>query len=207
MLTKRYAGIGSREAPPEVLEVTRWFAFILAHLGYKLNSGGCPLGMDKAFLDGAYKCKRSDKSENHIFLSWNGMSNLYHDPANGFIDATKLPNYQQAHDLGLAARGSWERAGKGGIMHHSRNPYQVLDLDLNSPVDFVACWAPPSGKKGNVKGGTATAVKIAIEHNIPIYNFHDPVLFDRVRYFVNTYLASWKEKRIKETARHANPLA
>ena len=48
----------------------------------------------------------------------------------------------------------------------ARNTYQVLGLDLMSPVDFVICWTP----LGRDDGGTGQAIRIANAHNIPVYN-------------------------------------
>ena len=52
---------------------------------------------------------------------------------------------------------------------HTRNVYQVLGLDLNTPSEFVVCYADVD-KHNNVIGGTATAVNIAKEVGIPVYN-------------------------------------
>ena len=49
---------------------------------------------------------------------------------------------------------------------HSRNCHQILGYDLKSPVDCVITWTP----NGNIQGGTATAIKLAIKHNIPVFN-------------------------------------
>lgn len=196
MITKRYTGIGSRETPIAVCQLAARFANILAELGYALNSGGCPLGMDKACMTGAYKHTTFDKSKNRIYLSWDGMADLYHDPANGIFDAQRFENYQQAHDIALKARGSWERAGAKGILHHTRNSYQPLCDDLATPTDFVFLWAPYKRKSGGpeVKGGTATAVRIALDHEIPIYNLIDDNFRAEIEYFCDTVFLQKQEK-------------
>jgi hypothetical protein len=48
----------------------------------------------------------------------------------------------------------------------ARNAYQILSTTLKDPVDFVVCWT----KAGKLVGGTAQALKIAMDWNIPIYN-------------------------------------
>lgn len=199
MVTRRYACIGSRETPEDIMKLTVRFANILAELGYAVYSGGCPEGMDAAGYRGAYSHPTSDKSKNRIYISWEGMSGFRHNPPFGiFCPQNHFDNYQTAHDMGLSARGTWAGLKRGGIAHHSRNPYQPLGDDLNSPVDFVLTWAKYA-KKGApyVTGGTATAVAIAIEHNIPIYNLIDPELADRIEYFCNVVSAQQKEKRIR----------
>lgn len=198
MLRKTYACIGSRETPENIVKLTVKFANILAELGYAIYSGGCPLGMDMGGYRGAYSHPTSDKSKNRIYSSWEGMSGFRHCPDMGiYVPQNHFDNFQQAHDLGLKARGSWNGLGRGGIAHHSRNPYQVLGDDLASPVDFVLTWAPYARKGAPyVKGGTATAVQIAVDHNIPIYNLIDPELEDRIQYFCNVVIAQQKEKKL-----------
>lgn len=198
MVTKRYTCIGSRKTPPHIYKLTARLAYILAELGYAVYSGGCPLGMDHAGMIGAYRHQKSDKSRNRIYISWDGMSGLRHDPENGFFcPIDHFDNYEEAADLGRTARGTWNGLGKGGIAHHSRNPYQPLGDDLKSPTDFVLTWAPLAGKGPYVKGGTATAVKIALDHGIPVYNLIDPELEDRLEYFCNVVAAQHREARIR----------
>ncbi len=50
---------------------------------------------------------------------------------------------------------------------HARNAHQVLGQDLESPSLCVICWTP----KGELKGGTRTAIVIAEQNDIPVFNF------------------------------------
>ena len=63
---------------------------------------------------------------------------------------------------------------------HSRNAMQVLGFDLDDPVDFVLCWTPG----GNKLGGTATAIRIAEDHNVPVYNLGNP---ETLEWFKNNF--------------------
>lgn len=49
---------------------------------------------------------------------------------------------------------------------------QILGKDLKTPSKFVLCWAKPTDDKGNVKGGTGTAVRLAIYMRIDIINMY-----------------------------------
>ena len=51
----------------------------------------------------------------------------------------------------------------------TRNVYQVIGKDLESPSKFVVCWTP----KGEIVGGTAQAMKLAQKLDIPIFNLYN----------------------------------
>lgn len=53
-------------------------------------------------------------------------------------------------------------------MLHGRNMHQILGADLRTPVEFVIAWAPV--KHGKPVGGTATAINLAEENYITVYN-------------------------------------
>ena len=53
---------------------------------------------------------------------------------------------------------------------HSVLHQQVLGLDLKTPSKFLICWTP----EGKEKGGTATAIKLAIINNRAAKIFKDP---------------------------------
>lgn len=58
-----------------------------------------------------------------------------------------------------------------------RNIFQVLGKDLDTPSDFVVFWAKPIGNSGKVSGGTNTAVALALQESIPVFNmYNDPTL-------------------------------
>ena len=56
----------------------------------------------------------------------------------------------------------------------ARNVYQILGLDLNTPVDFVICWTPcgsQTDKQRSIKtGGTGLAISLADSLGIKVYN-------------------------------------
>jgi hypothetical protein len=199
MITKRVAVIGSRETPDFELKLTKAFVNILVECGYAIYSGGCPKGMDKAALEGAYKHKTSDKSKNRIYIPWQGSAGLKHNPAMGIYDATAFDNHDVAVIMATLARGSFEGLNEWGQKLHARNPYQVMGDDLATAVDFVLCYAKPTGKGGHVKGGTGTAVRIAIEHGIKVYNLYYQDVRERVEEIVLNVRLHQRDKAKKET--------
>lgn len=141
-----------------------------------IGSSGEADGADKAFHDGARRSARYSEIGFVAYLPFNGFRSrkdgdrLYHSTANGLWDATLFDNYNEAMELAKTVRGSWAGLGPGGIACHTRNTYQVLTPTLNHPSKRLICWAEPVGKSGKVRGGTNTAVALAIQHHIPVTN-------------------------------------
>ena len=161
-----YAGIGSREAPPEALERCRELAGLLERLGFVLRSGGAT-GCDAAFESGLLSPERAE-----IFLPWSGFM--------GHSSRFKSPT-PQAIALAQVTHPAWQHLDAHGRLQHARNSHQVLGADLRSPVRFVACWTPG----GKQVGGTAQAMRIADSRGIQIFNLAIPrqssILFEAAR--------------------------
>lgn len=110
----KYAGIGSRETPPKMLDWMTQMARWLNETGHILRSGGAK-GADRAFERGAgTKCE--------IFRA---------------ADATP-----EAFDLAAKYHPAWERCDAYAQALHARNGMILLGVQLNDPVDFVVCWTP-----------------------------------------------------------------
>lgn len=151
-MPKIYAGIGSRETPPEILEVMTSLATILAGAGWTLRSGGAP-GADTAFEKGA--ALASGQAE--IFLPWPGFENR---------NSTFSSPTRAALDLAQKHHPAWEKLSDPVKKLMGRNSHQILGADLQSPADVVICWTPG----GEMAGGTSQALRIALDHGIPIIN-------------------------------------
>lgn len=170
-----YAGVGSRETPPDILTVMEDIGFFMASLGWGLSSGGA-LGADDAFYRGAIRSPACNPATMLRIYLINRHWELYRpDPSIGLIDSTSLTEHEaEAYGIMLKARGSEHGLKEAGRLLHTRNVYQILGSDLNTPVRQVICWAEPVGTSGKVSGGTNTAVQIALQHNIPVMNlYHD----------------------------------
>ena len=138
-----YAGIGSREAPKEILELMSKIGRTLQDKGFILRSGGAR-GSDRAFTKYVeddnceiYRPEDSDKQSmqvaSRLHLNWDNLTDV----------AKKL---------------------------HSRNAKIILGDKLDCPVDFVICWTKSSKTGGS---GTGNAIKIAREYRIPrIFNLN-----------------------------------
>lgn len=149
---KYITGIGSRKCPTSIKSLIDEIAFRFISEGYVLRSGGAD-GAD-TFFEQAWDRNGGQKQ---IFLPWKGFngssSTLYDIPEAAFHTAERLhPN--------------WPACSQGARRLHARNIQQLLGKNLDKPSDIVVCWTP----KGEVVGGTATAINLALENGIPVLN-------------------------------------
>lgn len=147
-MNKTYAGVGSRKTPARVLASMQVIAAHLSEAGYTLRSGAAD-GADTAFEQGALA--------KEIYLPWRGFrghaSPLHHVSP-------------EALAMAASVHPAWHLLNRYAQLLHGRNCYQVLGLDLKTKADFVICWTPG----GELKGGTATAIRLATSFAIPVYN-------------------------------------
>lgn len=87
-----------------------------------------------------------------------------------------------AESMAIAAQvhPAWERCNDYARKLHGRNAFQVLGRNLDSKVSFVICWTPGAA----AVGGTATAIRIAERHGIPVFNLADPATRNRLEAYV-----------------------
>lgn len=150
-----YCGIGSRSTPGTIQMEMRNIARDLAVRGWLLRSGGAD-GADTAFEAG---CGAGSKE---IWLPWRGF--------NGSQSQSILPEFgaqfDKAIEVAASVHPAWDRCSNAVRRFHARNVLQVLGADFKTPADKIICWTP----RGEVVGGTATALRLAQQRNIPIIN-------------------------------------
>lgn len=158
---KIYAGVGARKTPPEILNQMYDIAGDLACLSYKLRSGGAE-GADEFF----YKGNGHLAGGMEIFLpkeKFRGFRSQVFPDGSFITHEISSEAFEMAEEL--LGPSHWANLGDFKCFH-ARNCHQVLGANLDSPVDFVLCWTPG----GKTTGGTATAIKLARRHNIPVIN-------------------------------------
>lgn len=152
-----YAGIGSRFTPEDVQINMQWSAEVLASEGWLLRSGAAD-GADKAFERG---CDIAG-GRKEIWLPWKGF--------NGSKSTFVLPEFGERYDRAIAIAASlhpaWDRCTTAAHRLHARNVLQILGSDFETLVHKVICWT----LNGAIVGGTATALKLARQHNVEIVN-------------------------------------
>jgi len=162
-----YAGIGSREVPSNISNI---MTILAKHLrpNHILRSGGAR-GSDTAFENGA-NCKHE------IFLPVPKFNNhrIEYDLSENFVTSNI------SDEAYLLSSDIWNKRYKDGNVNYplskdrnnfavkamARNCHQILGRNLDSPVKFVMCYTP----NGELVGGTAHALYLANELNIPVYN-------------------------------------
>lgn len=152
MLNKIYTMIGSRSTPQPILDLMFDIAARLGEDGWILRSGGAD-GADSAGESGA----NSVGGLTEIYLPWKGFngrsSDLYPPTFDAKLRASRI-------------HPGWDRLSQGAALLHARNVHQILGKNLRIPTQFVICWTPG----GKPIGGTRTAIVLAEENNIPVYN-------------------------------------
>lgn len=140
-----FTGVGSRQTPNEILDLMTCLAQRLGQQGWVLRSGGAQ-GADRAFERGAGACEVYRAS--HATPQAIAVAKRFH-PA-------------------------WHRCGDFARKLHGRNAFQVLGRDLESPSRFLVCWtrdgATSHAERSIRTGGTGTAISIASEFGVPVFN-------------------------------------
>ena len=149
-------GIGSRSIKSPY---TKWMADIAVYLakeGCTLRSGGAS-GSDTIFAE---IFKHYDAPV-EIFIPWDNFQGLRADGKTIIVANHKLctPYTEKYHP-------NHHNLSEGARKLINRNAHQVLGKDLNTPSDLVVCYTD----RGNIQGGTAQAIKIAADINIPVVN-------------------------------------
>lgn len=172
--SRSYAGIGSRQTPPEILGLMTEVARRFQAEGRVLHSGGAT-GADTAFFRGA-----TDPALLRIFIPWDGFEGLRHDPAGGIFRWELCPGRDAAAATVRRFHPAPDRLSRGAFALMARNAMQVLGADMATPVGLVVAYAP-LGPDGRPTGGTAQAIRIAEAHGISVRNLAKAETLDRLR--------------------------
>lgn len=152
-MTKKYAGIGSRKTPSNILTTMSNVAIVLARRGWLLRSGAAD-GADSAFESG---CDLAS-GDKEIWLPWPGFN----------ANASELvigADHAWAFSL-MEKRYEWMIKAKSSVRNLiARNMIQILGPKGNEPVDMVFYWAWDIPTKSS---GTSYAVTLADSLKIPL---------------------------------------
>jgi hypothetical protein len=139
---------------------------------HTLRSGAAP-GADAAFEAGC----TANNGKMEIYIPWTGFADR---EASETVHVGVSP---QALRIAQKHHPNWNACQFGARRLHGRNVYQILGLDLKTPVDFVVCWTK-GGKRG---GGTGQALRIAEALKIPIFDLAVPAAMDALEEFIRRH--------------------
>lgn len=173
---KIYTGIGSRQAPQEILTMISFFSLNLIQKGYTLRSGSAP-GADQEFewaaaSSGLPKGRIEELVE--IYLPWKS----FEEKNRSWIEPRRFEPQKEAFGVAAQYHPGWKNLSVGAKMLHARNCHQIFGYNINDSVfpDFVICWT----EGGKMRGGTAQALRIAKDFNIKIYNLGNEKQYDEL---------------------------
>lgn len=180
-----YTGVGSRETPSDITLLMEKIGFALANTGWTLRSGGAA-GADQAFERGMFECVGYDQpygwTPGEIYLPWEGYEGHFkhtHGGMNILPSQISLPFDKTAEAMAMGVHPAWEACKQGARRMHTRNVFQVLGPTLDIPSKMLIAWTRLD-KRNNPKGGTATAIKLAKENGVEVFNLNIPEHFDRI---------------------------
>lgn len=166
-----WAGIGSRDSPPDILALMTRIAKRLAEFGHTLRTGAAP-GADTAFEAGHREACGAERLE--VYLPWAAFEREAR-AKRGWTGGVALERATMRAEV-IAARmhPSWARLSSGARLLQSRNSHQILGIDLEYPVAFVLCWTPDGAtcaRETSAKtGGTGQAIRLASAADSPVMN-------------------------------------
>lgn len=171
-----YAGIGSRQTPPDIMEMMFEIADTLAKRNWILRSGhadGADLAFEKGCIEG--------EGKKEIYLPWNGY-NGHVENYEDYLTHSSLPAHQEAMKMAQNFHPNWSALTLGGRLLQARNSYQMLGqhMSLIEKSDMVICWT----KNGKRSGGTGQALRLAVHYDIPIFDLALPDTLDRLEQFI-----------------------
>jgi hypothetical protein len=177
MIPLKYAGIGSRTTPPNILHTMTRIAILLAHTGIECSTGAA-IGADQAFGNGAI----AGGGKLHIALPWDNYELAWQNSLKGQVTKTVLnPEFHvEAMQSVKEFHPKWKDISQGAYKLHARN-FLIIQ-----GCAFIICWTP----NGAVKGGTGQAIRIAEKTGINVWNLGDKKTLD--------YFLADIEKRINE---------
>lgn len=182
-MSRYYTAVGSRDTPVQFVQPMMKLSKRLRELGWVFRSGKAD-GADAIFQSGAQCHKVADYNGlyGEVYKPWKLFNTtpdaLSFDTARGYtlwnwydIETYNLPNWKDAQEIvqSVINESHWNNLSVSARNLHTRNVYQVLGKDLQTPSEFLVCYSKPS--KDSVSGGTKTAWELAKKYNVPCFNY------------------------------------
>ncbi|WBW49003.1 putative DNA recombination-mediator protein A [Pseudomonas phage vB_PaeS_B8] len=192
---KYYTGVGSRDTPNKEWGILRELGRKLAERGFILRSGGAK-GADSAFEAGwlDYISNNRGGTTAEIYLPEPGFNQYVITETLGatILPEKELPaEWEEAKGIASQIHQAWNSVRNDGRSvlspfarrAHTRNVFQVLGIDLNTPSKFLVCWSK-TDHNGIPEGGTRTAWQLASSRGVPCFNLYRHADRDRIMAFL-----------------------
>ena len=171
-----WTGIGSQKTP----EIFKYFmasiTYVLALKGFALRSGRAK-GADNFFEIGVPHFMKH-KTEIYLpqknFGTNTGCRSFYITDSDELMEAMYIIDKHNIHDNWHELINS--KGSSFAVAAHTRNVFQCLGFLYRNPQPskFVICWTKcgsiTHGETTSFSGGTRTAIRLADQYNIPVYN-------------------------------------
>lgn len=189
MLTQgklRFAGIGPRDTPLDVLPVMTAMGKMFADLGW-IGVSGFATGPDQAWLQDI------PETQQEVWLPWWTYNDAreYHDPHGRFNKISVTSEIHQVakdHYKGYKPNQTWDELSNGSKLLFARNVAIMARDTLDTAVNLVAYWQSPEGE-AKIGGGTNHAVRVAKTIHIPCFNIYHDHEVDAMSSFVEVLSA------------------
>lgn len=184
-----FTGVGSRQTPTDIGLLMAAISRKLTQSGWTLRSGGAD-GADLAFESGADSPERQE-----IFLPYPGFNGS---------KSTLSKLMPACYELAAKVHPAWDRCSDFAKKAHARNAFQVMGYNLMRPADALICWTKDGAvdaASAKNAGGTRTAVVLANEAGIPVFNLQRPEVAAMFREWVGEDLLA----QVKPALRMSGP--
>lgn len=178
----RYAGLGSRRTPPQILALMRKAARRLAARECTLH-GGSGFGAESAF-------SLSAGDDGGSCVLW-----LPHDGYNKrrLADGAVLLPSAEHEEVARSINKGWDQMDALGQRLAACGAAQVLGPDCRHEVSFVLCWTADGCEtelgRSDATGATGTAIALAEIMRIPVFNLARTDALERLAAHVNRHVA------------------
>lgn len=161
-IEKYVAFVGSRKAGMKIMERYKPLVLEYERRGYILRSGNA-YGFDK-IINYVHPASRE------IYLPYADFGG---EAEGNIMIPSEFSNYSKAVEIVRKLHPN-RNLSDIHIRYLARDVYQVLGKDLNTPSEIVYCWSEDGAEKleeiTEKTGGTAMAIRVALNYHIPVVN-------------------------------------
>lgn len=179
-----YSGIGSRRTPKNILNEMIILGEWLATEHYILRSGNAN-GADVAFGIGC----DSVNGKSEIYLPYENFNN----GCRNSLHITNKHTLKKTYEIMRTLKPHTYTWNSKNTPYHSRNVFQVLGVNLNTPSNFVICYTDTGAECEadiicrNDTSGTSTAIVLASRLNIPVINMFNKNWIDKLENIIGLH--------------------